>query len=213
MVELLVGIAILGILSFIAAPNLTSWVQNSQIRATADAMQNGLQLARAEAVRLNTEESFRLMTTTDTTCAASATSTSWVVSQGDPTLTPNKCATAATNTAVAANDPLIVQVRSGTEGSGNTTLVANQTLITFNGLGRVTNVPAGNVPPSFNIDVANATGPACYCPAGAPCNNDQAGINFATSGTMKCLRVVVTGAGQIRMCDPSLSQSANPKGC
>jgi len=53
LVELLIGIAIMGILLSLAMPSFQTWLQNSQIRNAAEAIQNGLQRARAEAVGRN----------------------------------------------------------------------------------------------------------------------------------------------------------------
>jgi type IV fimbrial biogenesis protein FimT len=190
MVELLVAIVILGILMAVAAPALSSWVQNAQIRSTADSIQNGLQLARGEAVRLNSQMRFQLTTSIDNTCALSTTNSNWVVSQADPT---GLCATTPSYTTLVAGDPLIVQVRSSAEGSGSSIDAAGQSTITFNGLGRTTDIVA---PAKVNISVTNPVGGACM-----------------PAGPMKCLTVQVFAAGQIRMCDPSLSQVNNPKGC
>ena len=197
LVELLVGVAILGILAATAAPALSGWVQNAQIRTTADSIQNGLQLARGEAVRLNTLMRFQLMTSVDATCQPSTTSSNWVVSQGDPTVATGACAATPTTTAIIANDPLIVQVRASTEGSGTTVDAAGQSLICFNGLGKQANSGACNAPANVTISITNPNGGTC----------------IAAGGPMKCLNVVVSSAGQIRMCDPSLSQTTNPSGC
>jgi type IV fimbrial biogenesis protein FimT len=64
----------------------------------------------------------------------------------------------------------------------------------FNGLGRVTPVPAGNI----TIDVTNPTGGTC--------------ATIATPAPMRCLRVVVTAGGQVRLCDPAFA-STDPQGC
>lgn len=53
LVELLIGIAIMAILLSLAMPSFQTWLQNSQIRNAAEAIQNGLQRARAEAVGRN----------------------------------------------------------------------------------------------------------------------------------------------------------------
>ena len=37
----------------LATPAMTAWMRNAQLRTTADSIQNGLQLARSEAVRRN----------------------------------------------------------------------------------------------------------------------------------------------------------------
>jgi type IV fimbrial biogenesis protein FimT len=54
LIELLIGIVIMGILLSLAMPGFQTWLQNSQIRNAAEAIQNGLQRARAEAVGRNT---------------------------------------------------------------------------------------------------------------------------------------------------------------
>ena len=51
--ELLIGIAILGILIAAGLPSYTAWIQNTQIRTAAESVLNGMQLARNEAVRRN----------------------------------------------------------------------------------------------------------------------------------------------------------------
>ena len=53
LVELMIGIAIVGLSLVMAAPSFSSWIQSTQIRTAAEAVQNGLQLARGEAVRRN----------------------------------------------------------------------------------------------------------------------------------------------------------------
>jgi len=194
LIELIVGVMIIGILFAMGAPILSSWVQNIQIRTAAEAIQNGLQLARGEAVHRNELVRFQLTTTVDNTCALSTTNSNWVVSFDDPT---GLCANAKLNEAFPVSDavnnpaPRIIQVRPGTEGSRNAVVAADQSTIIFNGLGRVTPVPASSV----NINVTNPTGGACV-----------------PAGVMRCLRVVVTTGGQIRMCNPSLPNT-NPQGC
>lgn len=53
LVELMVAVAVVGILLSAGVPSFRAWLLNTKIRTTAEAMQNGLQLARAEAVRRN----------------------------------------------------------------------------------------------------------------------------------------------------------------
>jgi type IV fimbrial biogenesis protein FimT len=49
LIELVVSLVIIGSLLALAAPNYTAWIQNTKIRTTAEAMLNGLQMARTEA--------------------------------------------------------------------------------------------------------------------------------------------------------------------
>ena len=61
LVEVMVAIVILGILFGIALPTYRVWIQNVQIRNAAESIQNGLQLARTEAVKRNTNVAFVLV--------------------------------------------------------------------------------------------------------------------------------------------------------
>jgi type IV fimbrial biogenesis protein FimT len=68
--------------------------------------------------------------------------------------------------------------------------------LSFTPLGRTTpaTLPAGNV---AVFDVSSASGTCA-----------------AAGGDMRCLRVVVTAAGQIRMCDPAVpATSTDPRKC
>lgn len=60
MIELLIAIMILAILLGLAVPSFRIWLQNLQIRNAAEAVQNGLQRARGEAVARNANVEFVL---------------------------------------------------------------------------------------------------------------------------------------------------------
>jgi len=60
LIELMVAIAVLAILLFVALPNFAVWMQNTQIRTAGEAVLNGMQLARAEAIRRNTAVELRM---------------------------------------------------------------------------------------------------------------------------------------------------------
>lgn len=64
LIELLIGIVILGILVGLAVPSFQDWMKNAQIRNAADATLNGLQLARTEAIARNALVQFRFNNTT-----------------------------------------------------------------------------------------------------------------------------------------------------
>lgn len=186
LVELMIGLAIVALLFAMGAPSFSSWIQNSQIRTSAEAIQNGLYLARGEAVRRNAAVRFQLTTDVTASCTLSTSGGNWVVSQDDPS---GACGSAASDTVT----PRIIQVRPAAEGSANAVVAAGQSTIVFNGLGRVTPVPAGNI----DINITNPTGGACAT---------------STSAGMRCLRVRVSTGGQIRMCDPILA-GTDPQGC
>ena len=52
-IELMIALAVVGILFAVGFPSMSAWLQNSNIRAAAEGGLNGMQLARAEAVRRN----------------------------------------------------------------------------------------------------------------------------------------------------------------
>ena len=60
LIELMVGIAILSILLGMAVPSFRAWIQNGKVRTAAESIQNGLQIARVEAIQRNTWVQFDL---------------------------------------------------------------------------------------------------------------------------------------------------------
>lgn len=134
MIEVVVTIAIMGILMAAAMPSVGDWLRNAKVRNTAESIQNGLQLARMEAVRRNRPVSFNLVSSLTNTCALSATSGSWVVS-GDAN-PAGQCA-ADNSTTVA---PQMAAKGALTDGGAATVAGWNAanaaaTTATFNGFG------------------------------------------------------------------------------
>jgi type IV fimbrial biogenesis protein FimT len=60
LVELMIAIVILGVILGIGVPSMQSWLVSAQVTAKSEAILNGLQLARAEALRRNTRVYFNL---------------------------------------------------------------------------------------------------------------------------------------------------------
>ena len=110
LIELMIGLVILGILLMVGLPSYSAWIQNTQIRTAAESILNGMQLARAEAVRRNTNVQLVF-----------GAASSWTVS-------------------VPGAGGAQIQSRTSGEGSKNVTVAmtpAGATTITFNALGRV----------------------------------------------------------------------------
>ena len=189
LIELLITLAVFALLLMIGLPSMTTWLQNQQIRTSAEGLQAGLQLARAEALRRNAPVRFQLVDTLTAACALFDRGTNWIVSINDPT---GLCDVPESDAAA----PLTIQKRSGAEGTPNAVVrgwsgPAAATTVTFNGLGRVTG--AGAI---TQIDVTNASGRLCQ-PAGA----------------MRCLRLNISSGGQVRMCDPAVTDNTDPRFC
>jgi type IV fimbrial biogenesis protein FimT len=62
LIEIMIGIGVLAVLLMLAMPSFGIFLQNAEIRNAADATMNGLQLARAEAVRRNRAVEFAFTT-------------------------------------------------------------------------------------------------------------------------------------------------------
>jgi len=60
LIELLIGMTIMAVVIAIGMPSYSAWIQNTRIRTAAESIQNGLQMARAEAVKRNVSVQFVL---------------------------------------------------------------------------------------------------------------------------------------------------------
>lgn len=128
LIELMVAIAILGVLVAFGLPSFQTWSGNLEIRNLAQSIQDGLRMAQLEAAKRNTQTDFVM--TADTLIAnaenasptASNTGTSWVVRQGTGFIQgkSNKQGSSSTSITVLAPVP-----SSGFDGT-----------VSFNGLGR-----------------------------------------------------------------------------
>ena len=192
LLEAMVVVSIITILALVAGPNLSIWLDNIRIRSASDALQEGLQTARAEAIKRNQNITFWLVSNNtdnqiDAGCELSSTSGSWVVSAGNPEA---KCDKEPSTTLA----PRLVAKRAVGDSGGRVAVNARQadgttagTSVTFNGFGRVTNAT-----PIARIDITGV--------------NDDV--------TYRNLRLMISPAGQIRMCDPSIgSTSSDPRKC
>ncbi|HEX2198176.1 MAG TPA: GspH/FimT family pseudopilin [Burkholderiales bacterium] len=185
LIELMIGLAILSILLFLAVPNFSIFLQNTQIRNAGESVLQGLNLARAEALRRNSSVRFQFVTNLTSGCALSDAALSWVVSIADPA---GKCHENPGTTATG-----IVQKQSSRDGTPNVLLDADATSVVFNGMGRVVGAGIGT------IDLRSLAG---------ACEHEDA------NGTMRCLRVLVSTGGQIRLCDPKVNPgSTDPRRC
>ncbi len=132
LIELLIAFGLLGILTMIAVPAFQHWIQNTQIRNGAEGIMNGLQIARAEAIRRNTI--VQLVMTTGT---------GWTI-------------------ATAAAPTIILQSRVAEEGSSNAAITiapAAADSISFNGMGWIAaNTDTSATITSINVTSATAVG-------------------------------------------------------
>ena len=193
LIELMVGLTIVAFLLFLGVPEFANFLQNTQIRNAAETTLAGLTLARAEAVRRNAPVRFQLVSDLTAGCAISTSplndsnALNWVVSLADPA--------GACNVDPGDTAPQIVQKKSAREGSRNVLVSTTGTpALTFNGLGRVSG--AGGLQ---RLDFKSASGICVHV--------DD------VNGTMRCLAIMVTSGGSIKMCDPKVGDTADPRHC
>ena len=84
LVELMVTVAVIGILAMIAVPAMTALINNSRLNGQAEEMVASLQLARAEAIRRNARVTV-CPSSNGSTCTSSTNWSGWVVRGRDNT--------------------------------------------------------------------------------------------------------------------------------
>jgi type IV fimbrial biogenesis protein FimT len=197
LIEMMIGITIAALLMMIGLPSMVTWLNNSQIRTAGETLLAGLTLARVEAVKRNQVVRFQLVSDLTSSCTLVAAgtpvaATGWVVSLADPSSACN----AAPSETVA---PQIIQAKSGGEGTSKVSIAATgAATVYFNGLGRVTS-PSG-APNLTQILITN--------PGGGACEHVD-----PTNGTMRCLQINISTGGEVKMCDPAVTASDDPRKC
>ena len=176
LIELVVVVAIMGVLLALAMPSFSDMIRNSRIRNQAGSIVNGLTIAKAEAVKRNAIVHFQLVTSLDNTCIVDAAATGWIVSLQNAA---GLCGSQPSATVA----PMIIQ-RQPPDTTMSLAVAADVATVSFNGLGRLT---AGSAGASISIQLATG---AC--------------ATSATGDGAKCLQVNIAPGGAIRMCDPVL---------
>ena len=71
LIELMVTISLMVFLLFLAAPDFSTWINNTRVRTVAEVLQNGARFAQAEAIRRNRTVVF-FLTNAEPSVAAAA---------------------------------------------------------------------------------------------------------------------------------------------
>lgn len=189
--ELMVTLAIAGILAALAIPSFSNWIANTKVRTSAQSVGTNLRFAQAEALKRS--RGVVLYRTASSSCAVnaapSATGAYWVM-QTIPFVSVETVSIVQCNTVAdfAAN----VDVSSAAAGSGTLP-------ICFNAGGRLAAVANPGI-------------------GGAACTVDADGtrqFNVRLSPqSNRPLRVLATLGGSVRLCDPAKTFSAtDTDGC
>jgi type IV fimbrial biogenesis protein FimT len=127
LIEVMIGLTIMAVLMVMGLPSFTAWLQKGQIRTAAEAIQNGLSLARAEAVRRNAKVSFSM----------AGPDSSWTVAVVNPpqSIQARTSAEGSSNAIVAVAAPGALPVAIEFDGLGRTDLAANLMIQVTNPVG------------------------------------------------------------------------------
>jgi len=188
LIELLIGMAIVGILLAMGVPAYRGFLANSKIRNTASSIQDGLQEARSEAIKRNQSVEFLLFSQSGTdynatlvnAVTANTSGPSWLVRTQDP------------STGLYTH----IDWKNGFTGSAQSSANSNTVTTTIN----------ANYPATFGSVIFNGLGGTSLgSQAIFDVNDPTAGACAADGGPVRCLRVQVSVAGQVHLCDPATS--------
>jgi type IV fimbrial biogenesis protein FimT len=195
-VEVAIAITLAAVLMAVAAPSFITGNQNRQIRNAASAVQNGLTIARAEALRRNRNVKFTLVSPQG----------SWLVGCETPDAT-------IVNGEVSCPD--VLRTRNASDGSDQAHVDPAEFLSTgasagttaFSGSGNLIFTPMGRVSTSGLAATLGNGNTAVYAVS------RPGGTCAGAGGDMRCLDIRVTASGQIRSCDPAVTAAGDPRAC
>jgi len=189
MIELMIGLAIVGVLLAVGFPSFNEYMQNNRVLAAAEGFNNMMQKARAEAVSRNAQVQFIL--TNATTADTSSATASLAVDGGKNWLirTPDLA---------NAGQFTVIDSKFSVEGGGTTSVINSDAVavVAFNGLGGATFSPPPTGATVFKFQSSTLS---CAATSGA-------------SG-VRCLSVRVAPGGQSRLCDPLVTALSDTRSC
>jgi type IV fimbrial biogenesis protein FimT len=161
--EVIVVVAIIGLLLSLGVPSFFTYTQNMQIRSAAEQVTSGLQIAKNEAIRRNALIQMSI-----------DTGTAWTISDTNGN---------------------VLQTRAN-EGTPNVTkaiLPTGTNIVTFNGMGRIASANDDGTVPMTQVDLDNPM--------------------ISNVADRRKLRIVIPVGGAVRMCDPAVSATTDPRIC
>lgn len=131
LIELMIAVAIMGILAGFAMPSYQAWIANTKVRTATESILNGMQKARSESITRNTPVRFDL-----------GANSAWTV----------KCVTTTNCPDLTAGQ---VEARSSNEGGTQNIAIdsGGNTVLVFNNLGIKSSAAASQI---TQVDVSLA---------------------------------------------------------
>lgn len=185
LIELMVAVAIMVLLALLAAPSMRLYIENSKILGATELLYASAQQARTEAIRRNLPVELIFTDAAPTSASVDTTDTN--------TSGPNWLV--RQTPLPGTDDHIFIEARAGAEGGGraggstSTVIAASMDSIRFNAAGAL----AGGG--TATVDLSSTVG------------------SCAPGGETRCLRVVVSSGGQVRLCDPAVSAANDTRRC
>lgn len=183
---MMIAIAIFTLALSMGIPSYRTWVQNTQIRNAAESIENGIQRARAEAVKRNVNIEFVLGAAYPWKIQLNGNT---VKCPGEPGFDPGVDQVGGTL--------LVCSTREGFKNATVSAIPAGPpaaTTITFSSLGTVVaNTPASATLTQIDLDTS---------------------VQGSSLTELRKLRVAIGPGGNPRVCDPNFSSSStDPRRC
>lgn len=187
LVEVMVVITLMVILVMLAMPSLGIYTENSKIRSVAEAFASSAQKARTEAIRTN--QAVQLILTTDSPVIANVG-------------TSNLSSTAGNWIVRSVSDDAtpvytFIEGKDAREGSGRNDA---STSVSISG-----------------VSNSAATSAITFNSAGSTSLGARWLVDFTSSSAactpVRCLRVIITSSGQIKMCEPAATAANDTRAC
>lgn len=183
-VEIIIAIAIMGVLLALALPMLSSYMDNNRVRNAAEVFVSSAMTAKAEAAQRNAQVEIVLVadpTVTGLATAGISSAKGWMVRTFDQAVHIDGMALAEGGGVGAA--PVTV---AGVDQDG-----AALTGVVFTALGGTTLAKRAD----FNF------------------THDTGGTCVASGGQIRCLRISVTTTGRVKLCDPAVTALTDTRSC
>lgn len=183
-VEIIIAIAIMGVLLALALPMLSSYMDNNRVRNAAEVFITSVTTAKAEAAQRNAQ--VEVVLHADPTVAGLAAdgisaAKGWAIRTFDRTVHIDGMALVEGGSGTVA--PVTV---TGVDQDG-----AALTGVVFTALGGTTLAKRAD----FNF------------------THDTGGTCVASGGQIRCLRVSVTTTGRVKLCDPAVAALTDTRSC
>jgi type IV fimbrial biogenesis protein FimT len=225
LIELVIAIAILGILLGLGLPTMVTYSRNIKVRTVAESFLAGIQLARGEAVRLNSNTELILTNATPAADLGSDSDYPVLAEVVETVPTGRMAANQPTARASAAGSPtynwLVRTLPTGGGACGanpGAGTPAQQALACWFLAGRRGAEGSGSGADSDSPVLMEGPGSIGFTPLGSASAASE--FNFSSTagacaplGAIRCLRVRVELGGRAKLCDPAATGPGDTRGC